>query len=258
MLTNIDRDLQVKDMYELKHDELDKIIEKEEPEGVEFYLMADEKPYNGIESHRAALLFAMHLINENEKQDIKKRKNFSEKSIRTNCICLPAISARQKQKASTPENSFLFQKYCAQAITEIRIMTATGFPTMKTSAKKYRIGMLFWSRLMGRDTDRKTSGGSMRSCSRTARTVWKRMNGQRTGRMFLMPGMNGGARRAGAYTTTAGTGLSYYWLRQQTDKPQFVRIVHAACIILNRKIPVLLSNDEYDIIKKNFQQRQFC
>ena len=59
-------------MYELKHDELDKIIEKEEPEGVEFYLMADEKPYNGIESHRAALLFAMHLINENEKQDIKK------------------------------------------------------------------------------------------------------------------------------------------------------------------------------------------
>lgn len=56
MLTNIDRDLQVKDMYELKHDELDKIIEKEEPEGVEFYLMADEKPYNGIESHRAALL----------------------------------------------------------------------------------------------------------------------------------------------------------------------------------------------------------
>lgn len=79
---------------------------------------------------------------------------------------------------------------------------------------------------MGRDTDRKTSGGSMRSCSRTARTVWKRMNGQRTGRMFLMPGMNGGARRAGAYTIAAGTGLSYYWLRQQTDKPQFVRIVH--------------------------------
>jgi hypothetical protein len=68
--------------------------------------------------------------------------------------------------------------------------------------------------------------------------------------MFLMPGMNGGARRAGAYTIAAGTGLSYYWLRQQTDKPQFVRIVHAACIILNRKIAVLLSNDEYDIIKK--------
>ena len=150
----------MKDMYELKIDELDKIIEKEEPEGVEFYLMADEKPYNGIESHRAALLFAMHLINENEKQDIKKRKNFSEKSMRTNCICLPAISARQKQKASTPENSFLFQKYCAQAITEIRIMTATGFPTMKTSAKKYRTGRLFWSRLMGR--------------VRFAITVWKR------------------------------------------------------------------------------------
>ena len=32
-------------------------------------------------------------------------------------------------------------------------------------------------------------------------------------------------------------------------KFQFVRIVHAACIILNRKIAVLLSNDEYDIIK---------
>jgi hypothetical protein len=28
----------VKDMYELKHDELDKIIEKEEPEGVKFIL----------------------------------------------------------------------------------------------------------------------------------------------------------------------------------------------------------------------------
>ena len=59
-------------MYELKNDELDKIIEKEEPEGVEFFLMADERPYNGIESHRAALLFAMHMINENEKQTIKK------------------------------------------------------------------------------------------------------------------------------------------------------------------------------------------
>ena len=59
-------------MHELKHDELDKIIEKEVPEGVEFYLMADEKPYNGIESHRAAILFAIYLINENEKQDIKK------------------------------------------------------------------------------------------------------------------------------------------------------------------------------------------
>ena len=59
-------------MYELKNDELDRIIEKEEPEGVEFFLMADERPYNGIESHRDALLFAMHMINENEKQTIKK------------------------------------------------------------------------------------------------------------------------------------------------------------------------------------------
>ena len=50
----------MKDMYELENDELGKIIEKEEPEGVEFFLMADEKPYNGIESHRAALLFAVH------------------------------------------------------------------------------------------------------------------------------------------------------------------------------------------------------
>jgi hypothetical protein len=66
------RSLQVKDMYELKNDELDKILEKEEPEGVEFFLMADERPYNGIESHRAAILFAMHLVNENEKQTIKK------------------------------------------------------------------------------------------------------------------------------------------------------------------------------------------
>ena len=32
--------------------------------------------------------------------------------------------------------------------------------------------------------------------------------------------------------------------RQLLDnKPQFVRIVHAACIILNRQIPVLLSKD---------------
>ena len=45
-------------MYELKIDELNKIIEKEEPEGVDFFLMADESPYNGIESHRAAILFA--------------------------------------------------------------------------------------------------------------------------------------------------------------------------------------------------------
>ena len=64
--------MQVRDMYELKNDELDKILGKEEPEGVEFYLMSDKKPYNGIESHRAALLFAMHMINENEKQSIKK------------------------------------------------------------------------------------------------------------------------------------------------------------------------------------------
>ena len=142
-----------------------------------------------------------------------------EKNMRIDCICLHMISAKQRQKALTPKNSFLFQKYCAKAITEIRNMTATGFPTMKTSAKKYRTGMLFWNRLTGRNTDRKTSVGSMRPCFRTARTVWKRMNGQRTGRMFLMPGMNGGARRAGAYTIAAGTGLSYYWLRQQTDKP---------------------------------------
>ena len=60
-------------MYELKIDELNKIIEKEEPEGVDFFLMADERPYNGIESHRAAILFAIHLVNENEKQTINWR-----------------------------------------------------------------------------------------------------------------------------------------------------------------------------------------
>ena len=31
-------------MHELKNDELDKIMEKEEPEGMEFYLMAGMKP----------------------------------------------------------------------------------------------------------------------------------------------------------------------------------------------------------------------
>ena len=47
-------------MYELKIDELSKILEKEEPEGVDFFLMADERPYNGIESHRAAILFVFY------------------------------------------------------------------------------------------------------------------------------------------------------------------------------------------------------
>ena len=60
MFTDTNQGYRVKDMYELENDELGKIIEKEEPEGVEFFLMADEKPYNGIESHRAALLFAVH------------------------------------------------------------------------------------------------------------------------------------------------------------------------------------------------------
>ena len=142
--------------------------------------------------------------------------------MRTNCICLPAISGKQRQNGSIPKSSFLFRKYCAKTITVIKNITVTGFPTMKTSAKRYRIGMLFWNRLMGRDTDRKTFGGSMLYCFRTVRTVWKRMNGQRTGRMFLMPGMNGGARRAGAYTTAAGTGLLYCWLRRQTDNFRFV------------------------------------
>ena len=82
--------------------------------------------------------------------------------------------------------------------------------------------MLFWNRLMEQHTDRMTSGGSIRSCSRMVQTAWKRMNGQRTGRMFLMTAMNGGAHRAGAYTTAAGTGMSYYWLRQQTDIFLFV------------------------------------
>ena len=196
-------------MYELKIDELSKILEKEEPEGVDFFLMADESPYNGIESHRAAL---------------KKRKNFSGKSMRTGCICLPVTAAKRKQNASTPESFFLFRTYCAKTVTEIRNMTVTGFPTMKTAAKRYRTGMRFWSRRMGRNTDRKTSGGSTRSCFRTAQKVWKRMNGQPTGRIFLMTGTNGGARLAGAYTTATGTGLWYYWPRQQTDKVIFIQV----------------------------------
>lgn len=232
------RSLQVKDMYELKNDELDKILEKEEPEGVEFFLMADERPYNGIESHRAAILFAMHLINENEKQTIKKRKNFSGKSMRIDSICLPMISAKRKQKASTPKNSFLFRKYCVKAFTEIRNTTVTGFTTMKTSANRYRIGMPFWNRLMEQHTDRMTSGGSIRSCSRMVRTAWKRMNGQRTGRMFLMTAMNGGAHRAGAYMTATETGMSYYWHRQQTNIFLFV--------VKNEKIKLRLTGDNYN------------
>ena len=41
MFTDTNQGLQVNDMYELKIDELSKILEKEEPEGVDFFLMAD-------------------------------------------------------------------------------------------------------------------------------------------------------------------------------------------------------------------------
>ena len=82
-------------MYELKIDELNKIIEKEEPEGVDFFLMADERPYNGMESHREAILFAVHLVNENEKQTIKKAeerfgKEYADRLHLFTCDCSKA------------------------------------------------------------------------------------------------------------------------------------------------------------------------
>ena len=158
--------------------------------------------------------------------------------MRINCTCLPVTAAKRKQKASTPKSCFLFRTYCAKTVTEIRNTTVTGFPTMKTAANRSRTGTRFWSRRMGQNTDRKTSGGSTRSCFRTARKAWKRMNGQRTGRIFLMTGTNGGARRAGAYTTAAGTGLWYYWLRQQTDKfiisLTAVEFIFRGCFVIMR------------------------
>ena len=99
MFTDTNQGLQVNDMYELKIDELSKILEKEEPEGVEFFLMADERPYNGIESHRAAILFAIHLVNENEKQTIKKAeelfgKEYADRLHLFTCDCSKAEAKR--------------------------------------------------------------------------------------------------------------------------------------------------------------------
>ena len=103
------RSLQVKDMYELKNDELDKILEKEEPEGVEFFLMADERPYNGIESHRAAILFAMHLVNENEKQTIKKAEELfgKEYADRLHLFTYDISKAEAKSRSVTTNSGKL-------------------------------------------------------------------------------------------------------------------------------------------------------
>ena len=91
-------------MYELKIDELNKIIEKEEPEGVDFFLMADESPYNGIESHRAAILFAVHLINEKEKQTIKKAEELFGKEYADKLHLFTCDSSKAEAKVPNDEN----------------------------------------------------------------------------------------------------------------------------------------------------------
>ena len=90
-------------MYELKIDELNKIIEKEEPEGVDFFLMADESPYNGIESHRAAILFAVHLINEKEKQTIKKAEELFGKEYADKLHLFTCDSSKAEAKSLDPK-----------------------------------------------------------------------------------------------------------------------------------------------------------
>ena len=90
-------------MYELKIDELGKILEKEEPEGVDFFLMADEGTYNGIESHRAALLFAVHLINEKEKQTIKKAEELFGKEYADKLHLFTCDSSKAEAKSLDPK-----------------------------------------------------------------------------------------------------------------------------------------------------------
>lgn len=102
MFTDTNQGLQVNDMYELKIDELSKILEKEEPEGVDFFLMADERPYNGIESHRAAILFAIHLVNENEKQTIKKAEELFGKGYADRLHLFTCDSSKAEAKRLDP------------------------------------------------------------------------------------------------------------------------------------------------------------
>ena len=59
-------------MQDLKSQELDSFLEKEEPEGIRFFLMKGEDPHNGLESHRAAVRFAMERVNEEHMAERKE------------------------------------------------------------------------------------------------------------------------------------------------------------------------------------------
>ena len=59
-------------MYILADDPFYELIRNYDLEGMEYFLMADEKPYRGLDSHRDAVIFAMQKVNEDEAEDIKQ------------------------------------------------------------------------------------------------------------------------------------------------------------------------------------------
>ena len=64
--------IEVKRMYILADDPFYELIRNYDLEGMEYFLMADEKPYRGLDSHRDAVIFAMQKVNEDEAEDIKQ------------------------------------------------------------------------------------------------------------------------------------------------------------------------------------------
>ena len=65
-------------------------LENYDPEGIVYCIMEDEEPYRGLDSHRAAILFAMYKINDKQLKTISRAeamfgKEFAEQLHLYNC-----------------------------------------------------------------------------------------------------------------------------------------------------------------------------
>jgi len=94
-------------MYELKNDQFYKIIQQYNRCVVEYCLMADDKAYQGIKSHKEAINFAMLTVNDRSIEDEIKFAAKYEKEIADKLV--PWSSDIEKAKAVRIDtNTFLF------------------------------------------------------------------------------------------------------------------------------------------------------
>ena len=63
---------QAQRMHELASDEAYAVIGHYDPEGLQYFIMADDRPYRGLESHREAICHAMRIASDRETTDIKE------------------------------------------------------------------------------------------------------------------------------------------------------------------------------------------